>query len=185
MSSNDPFGSADGLNSPVEDPGDRQMVHAFEKEIEFLRCIPMFSCLKDVELARLCQIATFRSYHAGDVLLEEGRTNDLLFMIRRGSVELISQRTGAEPFLQLDRGRFFGQVSMFNPAPASATVRARETVEVMCLRERPLRDLLIAYPEVGVRLMAAIVGDLAKRYHSLVRRLRDLAPDNGESEHDL
>lgn len=185
MSHKEQHAPADAVNSLVEDPGDLQMVRAFKKDIEFLRCIPMFASLKDVELARLCQIATFRTYHAGDVLLEEGRTNDLLFMIRKGSVELVSKRTGAEPFLQLERGRFFGQVSMFDPAPASATVRARETVEVMCLRERPLCDLLIAYPEVGVRLMAAIVGDLAKRYHTLVRRLRDLAPDKSESEHHL
>jgi CRP/FNR family transcriptional regulator len=156
-----------------------RLVSVFKPDIEFLREIPMFANLEDVELARLCQVASHRRYPAGTILLEEGQINGALYMVRKGQVELSRHRTLGEPFVKLGRGRFFGQVSMFDPAPVSATVTAVTNVEVMCLKERPLCDLLIAYPEIGLRLMAAIIRDLAKRYHTLVKRICEIAP----SEH--
>ncbi len=178
--------SAEPSVETLQGKDEARLVDVFRQDVEFLRLMPMFSKLEDVELARLCQVATVRKYDAGSVLLEEGRINDALYMVRRGSVELNSRRTMGQPFLTLGRGRFFGQVSMFDPAPASASVVAKTNVEVMCLRERPLCDLLIAYPEVGLRLMAAIIRDLAKRYHTMVRRVVELTPDlSGLEQHHL
>jgi CRP/FNR family cyclic AMP-dependent transcriptional regulator len=170
------------IETGAEEDEDR-LVGVFKNDIEFLREIPMFANLEDVDLARLCQVAHVRRYPAGAILLEEGQMNDSLCMIRKGSVELIHRRNHGVPFLKLGRGRFFGQVSMFDPAPSSATVQAVTNVEVMCLKERPLCDLLIAYPEIGLRLMAAVVRDLAKRYHTLVRRVHDLDVEVGGLAH--
>jgi CRP/FNR family transcriptional regulator len=163
------------INTETPSPLDEEarLVTVFRDDIEFLREIPMFTNLEDIDLARLCQVATHRSYSRGDLLLEERQVNDTLFMVRKGFVELSSHHTSGEAFLKLGRGRFFGHVSMFDPAPSSATVTAVTNVEVICLRERPLCDLLIAYPEVGLRLMAAVVRDLARRYHTLVKRIQD------------
>lgn len=165
------------MDERIHSQDEALLVDTFHDGIAFLREIPMFANLEDVELARLCQIATTRRCPAGTVLLEEGQMNDALCMIRKGIVELYSHAAPDEPFMKLGRGRFFGQVSMFDPAPASASVVARTKVEVMSLREHHLCDLLIAYPEIGVRLLAAIIRDMARRHHTMMKKMRELSPD--------
>ena len=182
MNSNpvNPTPMADTNLSDADD--ESRLVRVFQKQVEFLRSVPIFKNLEDIDLGRLCQVATVRRYPADSVLLPEGQMNDALYLIEHGTVELSSRRTNGEPFLRLGHGRFFGQVSMFDPAASSATVTARTNVEVMVLRERPLCGLLVAYPEVGVRLLAAIIRDMARRHHTMIKRLRELAPSDMEHE---
>src|ERR1051325_8065356 len=73
-----------------------RLVAVFKTEIEFLREIPMFANLEDVELARLCQVASHRRYPAGTVLLGEGQVNGVLYMVRKGFVELSRHHTHDE-----------------------------------------------------------------------------------------
>jgi CRP-like cAMP-binding protein len=149
-----------------------QLIKSFRSDITFLRTIPMFADLADIELARLLQVASFRDFPAKTVLLEEGVMNDALYLIRKGSVEFFHYGKNPEPFLTLGRSRFFGHVSMFDPAPASATVRAATDVEVICLRSSALNSLLLAHPAVGTRLLMAIIQDLAKRHRQMMQELK-------------
>ncbi|MCX6901461.1 MAG: cyclic nucleotide-binding domain-containing protein [Verrucomicrobia bacterium] len=150
-----------------------KLVNDFRDEIAFLRTIPMFDALGDVELARLCQVTARRQYPAGSVLLAEGDFNDALYLVREGTVGLFHPAAAPKPFIELGRGRFFGQVSMFDPAPSSATVRSCTDVEVMCLRARPLSDLFIQHPGTATRLLMAIIQDLAKRHRAMLQRVKD------------
>ncbi|MBI5393843.1 MAG: cyclic nucleotide-binding domain-containing protein [Verrucomicrobia bacterium] len=151
----------------------QELVGDFRGEIAFLRTIPMFDELEDVELARLCQVTARRQYPAGSVLLAEGDLNDALYLIREGTVGLFHPAAAEKPFIELGRGRFFGQVSMFDPAPSSATVRSCTDVEVMCLRARPLADLFIQHPGTATRLLMAIIQDLAKRHRAMLQKVKD------------
>ena len=155
----------------TEDP--KKLVEDFRGEIAFLRTISMFDELEDVELARLCQVTARRQYPAGSVLLAEGDLNDALYLIREGTVGLFHPAAAEKPLIELGRGRFFGQVSMFDPAPSSATVRAITRVEVMCLRTRPLGDLFIQHPGTATRLLMAIIQDLAKRHRVMLQKVKD------------
>jgi CRP/FNR family transcriptional regulator len=147
-----------------------------QSEIRFLRSLPMFAEVDELELARLCQVLARQSYPQGAVLLAEGQINDALYLIREGAVGLFHPATAEQPYLQLERGRFFGQVSMFDPAPASATVRALTPVDVLCLRTRPLGDLFVMYPTVATRLLMAIIQDLARRHRALLQKFETSLP---------
>jgi len=151
----------------------KTLVEDFRSEVAFLRTIPMFNELEDVELARLCQVTARRQHPAGSVLLAEGDLNDALYLVREGTVGLFHPAAAAKPFIELGSGRFFGQVSMFDPAPSSATVRALTRVEVMCLRTRPLGDLFIQFPGTATRLLMAIIQDLAKRHRAMLQKVKD------------
>jgi CRP/FNR family cyclic AMP-dependent transcriptional regulator len=151
-----------------------QILKTFKHDIAFLRLIPMFSVSSNEELARLCQIAAFRKFTAGEIILEEGVMNDTLFIIRDGFVELFHYGSHPEPFLRLGRTRFFGQVSMFDPAPASATVRAATDVELICLSGTVFSDLLLTHPALGTRLLLAVVQDFAKRHRQMIQELKEV-----------
>jgi len=172
----------------MKNPGGEQdaekLVAVFKDDVAFLRSLPMFEELADLELARLCQVASRQSCPQGAVLLAEGQHNDALYLIRAGTVGLFHPATAAKPFLELARGRFFGQVSLFDPAPSSATVRALTDVEVLCIRTRPLGDLFIQYPGTATRLLLAIIQDLAKRYRAMLRKTEGAAPVVFDCDHE-
>ena len=78
-------------------------------------------------------------YERGETILAEGKSIQILWIIVRGRCEVVkTMRKGAEQELAtLDPGAVFGEMSFFNPAPHSASVRALTDVEVMRLsRER-------------------------------------------------
>jgi CRP-like cAMP-binding protein len=162
------------MNEPIppHQTEETQLIRSLRSDISFLRTIPMFADLADIELARLLQVASIRNFPANSILLEEGVMNDALYLVRKGTVEFFHYGKNPEPFLQLGRSRFFGQVSMFDPAPASANVRAATDAEVICLRSAALNSLLLAYPSVGTRLLMAIIQDLAKRHRQMVHELK-------------
>ncbi len=149
----------------------QELVRTFQGQIAFLRTIPMFANLEDAELGHLCRVASTQRYAAGAVLLAEGQHNDALYLVCRGKVGLFHPAAAQHPFLELERGRFFGQVSMFDPGPSSATVRALPEVEAMCLRARPLADLSVHQPGAAMRLLRAIIQDLARRHRSMLQRI--------------
>lgn len=157
-------------------PASERLLKDYATEIAFLRSLPMFAGVSEEELARLCQVAFRRSHAAGAVLLEEGQRNDTLFLIREGAVGLFHPATAEQPFLELGRGRFFGQVSLFDPAPSSATVRARTAVEVLCLRRPAFTDLIVGHPGAGTRLLLAVIQDLARRHRTLLRKMESPMP---------
>jgi CRP-like cAMP-binding protein len=161
----------------------KTLTEAFKSDIAFLRSVPMFKELDDLELARLCQVAARQSCPQGAVLLAKRQHNDALYLIRAGTVGLFHPADAEQPFLQLEAGRFFGQVSLFDPAPSSATVRALTDVEVMCLRTQPLGDLFVQHPTAATRLLIAIIRDLAKRYRALLHKIETPAPVVFDSDH--
>lgn len=164
------------MKTTNQKPSSDELTKAFEKEIAFLRSLPMFAGVDAEELAHLCQVTFLRHYPAGTVLIEERKLNDTLYLIREGRVGLFRPAQAPQPFLELERGRFFGQVSMFDPAPSSATVRACTDVEVLCLRTQALGDLVVGHPGAGMRLLLAIIQDLAKRYRALLNRIEKPVP---------
>jgi CRP/FNR family cyclic AMP-dependent transcriptional regulator len=157
----------------IEGDDNTNLVKSFKSEITSLRQIPMFADLADADLAHLCQVALFRHYPAHSILLEEGVMNDALYIIRSGSVEFLNLGANSKPFLRLGRGRFFGQVSMFDPSPCSATVRAETDADVIILRSKVINELQIARPEVGTRLLMAIIQDFAKRHRSMIQAVKN------------
>jgi CRP-like cAMP-binding protein len=164
------------MKTTSQKPSSDELTKAFEKEIAFLRSLSMFAGVSEQELAHLCQVAFLRFFPTGAVLLDRGQRNDTLYLIREGRVGLFHQAQDAHAFLELERGSFFGQVSMFDPAPSSATVRARTDVKVMGLRAQALGDLVVGHPGTGMRLLMAIIQDLAKRYRTLLRKIESPAP---------
>ncbi|WP_135081203.1 cyclic nucleotide-binding domain-containing protein [Terasakiella sp. SH-1] len=74
-----------------------------------------------------------KEFKKGDYILKEGDPPTYAYILKQGSVEVIKQRTdGGEILLQvLKAGEIFGEMSMVDFLPRSASVRALEDVSVI------------------------------------------------------
>lgn len=101
---------------------------AIEEVARFLRETPPFSLLPDAVLtavSRKMQIEYFPAEH--NVLIRDGAPAQFLYVICRGSVDLLREHDGTVIVLDtLDAGDVFGEVSLIYAQPPIATVRTRE-----------------------------------------------------------
>jgi CRP-like cAMP-binding protein len=74
----------------------------------------------------------------------------------------------------LEGGDSIGEVSVFDPGPASATVRALNHTEVWLISKDSLESLHAANPKVAYRLLSRIATCLSKRWRQMNDRVVDL-----------
>jgi CRP/FNR family transcriptional regulator, cyclic AMP receptor protein len=136
-----------------------------------LRQTPLFSGLDDEAAAALrASMATSR-FRRGDVVFREGDSGDRLFVIVDGKVKLgRSSSDGRENLLAiLGPGQMFGELSLFDPGPRSATVTAVTDVSFETLSHDELVRWLTGRPDVA----RGLLGQLAAR----LRKANDVVAD--------
>lgn len=85
-----------------------------------------------MKVSRRHEVQTFED---GEVVVREGDESREMFIIRRGRVEIQKEIGGKEVRLAtLERGSFFGEMSLLEGLPRSATARALGTTELVILR---------------------------------------------------
>lgn len=82
---------------------------------------------------------TRQTFSPGDILVREGDTNDKMFVILGGELEV---RVGGKPVAKLSEGNVFGELSMIDKEPASGDIVALSAGEFVTLDER--RFLVVA-----------------------------------------
>jgi CBS domain-containing protein len=106
-----------------------------EEIARFLHAHPPFSELPLGVAQRAANVARIEYFAAGTVILEQGGAPAaFLYVVRRGSVELIRKVDGGEEVLDtLGEGELFGYVSLIRGRAPVVTVRAREETLVYLL----------------------------------------------------
>lgn len=146
------------------------MVDKADLDYRFLGDSPLFLGLEDSEIARLVELARIHTFGDGDAIVEEGSKGDSLFLLYSGSIA-ISTRDKAGSKISLatlvDRGAFLGEMSLVDPGPRSATVKAVGGEALM------LELTLEALEEFFEECSEARVVILRNIARVLARRLRD------------
>ena len=93
---------------------------------DVLRQAPLFSALDDEAASALRASMSENRLRRGDVLFHEGDSGDKLYIVLDGKVKLgRTSSDGRENLLAiLGPGQMFGELSLFDPGPRSATVTA-------------------------------------------------------------
>ncbi len=137
-----------------------------------MRRAPLFAALDDEAAAALIDTMSPSHLERGDVLFHEGDQGDRLYVIGEGKIKLgRTSSDGRENLLAiLGPGEMFGELSLFDPGPRTATASALTEVKLLGLGHGDLQPWLIARPEVASKLLAA----LAKRLRRTNEAMADL-----------
>jgi CRP/FNR family transcriptional regulator, cyclic AMP receptor protein len=131
---------------------------------DVLREAPLFRELDDEAAAALRGSLTQTRLARGEVLFREGDSGDKLFIVTEGKVKLgKSSSDGRENLLAiLGPGQMFGELSLFDPGPRSATVTAVTDCVMQSLSHDELLEWLTGRPTVARGLLAQLGSRLRK-----------------------
>jgi CRP/FNR family transcriptional regulator/CRP/FNR family cyclic AMP-dependent transcriptional regulator len=137
-----------------------------------LKSTPQFADLDATELEAVAKCVVPRSFSAGDVLIEEGAPGECLFLVQSGRVKV--EKAGADgPVLlsELGEGAAFGEMSLIETAPTSATVTALSDAEVLTIGRMDLNVLLSWNTILASKMWRAFTLTLSKRLREMNERL--------------
>lgn len=101
-----------------------------------------------------------RSLKAGDVVFREGDAGSTIFVVRKGRVRISKGvRGGQKTFAVLGPGELFGEMSVINGEPRTASAEALEDVTLLELDAARFEKMVLSEPEIAVRILK----NLAKR----------------------
>src|SRR6185437_14588928 len=136
---------------------------------EVVRQAPLFAALDEEAAKALLATMTRIEVPRGDAVFHEGDPGDRLYVIAEGKVKLgRASGDGRENLLAvLGPGEMFGELSLFDPGPRTATATAVSDVQLVGLGNAELQTGLRSNPEVGKHLLQALAQRLRRTNESL------------------
>lgn len=143
-----------------------------EEQVGTLGSSPLFAALDDEEQIALRRTMVEVRLSRGEALFNEGDPGDRLYVVTQGKVKLgRTAADGRENLLAvLGPGEMFGELSLFDPGPRTATATAVTAVTLSGMGHDDLQPLLMQRPEVAGRLLQA----LARRLRRTNEAMADL-----------
>ena len=121
--------------------------------------------LKDLDtdtLGVVAQAASTDTFDTGEDVCREGQSAGGLYLISSGSVRVTKSGADAD-VVMLGSGSHFGEVSLVDDAPRSATVTANERSIIIKIDAGTLHQKLAANTAAGAVFYRAVAKSLAKR----------------------
>jgi len=118
-----------------------------------LQAIPMFQACSQRQLTALARIAEVVEVPAGKVLARAGEAGQEFFLIMDGTahVEVTPKKQ-----VQLGPGAFFGEMSLIDGGPRSATVVAETPLRLLVINRRNFSTLLTEIPDLTLNLLEVL-----------------------------
>jgi thioredoxin reductase (NADPH) len=119
----------------------------------------MFPKLTSAEIDRLLRFGQMQCYSKDQPLFVTGETAPGMFVVKVGRVKMTRRDPLGHlaPIVERGPGNFVGEVGQLSGRPALVDVHAVEDVEALLIPPENLRAVMIAEPELGDRIMRALI----------------------------
>jgi len=128
----------------------------------FVRRVPIFNELRDDFVVRLASVMNELSYPTNYSIFKQGEEGRSLYIVVSGKVKV---HIGETTLAQVEQGKYFGEMAVFDTQPRSATATTLESCECLELTQEQLYDAIEETPEIAVN----IIRELSR----IIRRLND------------
>ena len=144
------------------------MARRSSETADFLKSVRLFAEVAEADLAELAQQLQERSLRKGQVLFREGDAGSEMFIIRRGVMIISKPVTGKveQVLARAEVGDFFGEMSLFDHSPRSATLQAETDAALLALDRASVERLVQVSPRAAAAFLRALV-------QVFIERLRD------------
>lgn len=122
--------------------------------------VPLFSALSKRDLQEVLQASDQVEYAADDEIVTEGRVGREFFLILEGEARVT---TDGKEITTLGAGDYFGELSLLDKGPRTASVVAATDLRVLVLGQREFAGLVDSVSGLAARLLPG-----------LARRLREV-----------
>lgn len=116
---------------------------------QFFASSPVFRSLSTSSIDFLSNRGTLEYFSQGQKIFSQGDSGDGLYLILRGTVEVIVHGTSIK---QLSQGNFFGEISLIANIPRTATIVATEPSVFFKISADSFWEVLVQHMDLGVFL---------------------------------
>ncbi len=130
-----------------------------DKAIDLISSVPLFSECSKKELRAIASAAKEVTHKQGDVLAREGDKGIGFFVIAEGTARV---NVGKSSRARLGPGDFFGEISLLDEGPRSATVTAETPMTLYGLTAWSFRQLVAQNPSIAQKLLRVMADRLRR-----------------------
>ena len=142
-----------------------------DRVLQAVRATPLFRGLSAEDQKRLAALASLKNYERGDFLWRAGDPADLLTIIVKGRVKIVTHGETGDTILELfEEGEPVGAIAVYNYMPYPASVVCMEPVVLLTLPRRDYFELLDRNPDFS----RAIIRELTKLVVAMARKLQEM-----------
>ncbi|MBE9128890.1 MULTISPECIES: Crp/Fnr family transcriptional regulator [unclassified Coleofasciculus] len=141
----------------------------------FVRGVPIFQELRDDFLVRVASVMDELSFPPNHTIVTQGEEGRSLYIVVSG---LVRVHIGDRDLAQLKPGACFGEMSLFDAEPRSASVTTLETCECLMLTQLQLYDAIDETPGIAIniiRLLSRRIRELNNKLNAY--EIKSPAPD--------
>jgi CRP/FNR family transcriptional regulator, cyclic AMP receptor protein len=132
--------------------------------------VPLFANLPSVQLDPLRKDAVRHLYKAGEIIFNHGDLPEHLYIVEEGVIDIVLPAKGEEIILAtLEAGSFFGELSVFDSHPRTATARATMDASLICIPLTSIAALTNRSPTAARQFMSVIIHRLRTADELLAR----------------
>jgi CRP-like cAMP-binding protein len=143
-----------------------------QANLQIVQSVPLF---RDIEpesaLTRLAARLEEVNFPANYTIVEQGTVSDKLFVLLTGRVQV---KIGNLPLTIMTAGVHFGEISLFDGQPHSASIMALEPCTCLVLDRQQMHQAIAESPELGLSLIRGLVGRIRNLNDRLSAWLRGL-----------
>ena len=133
--------------------------------VDLLKGVELFSELNEEQLGMIANLVIVKNYNRDETVVLEGDDSvQALYLIATGSVQVyMTGIDGRETILSfLERGDFFGEMSLIDGEPRSASVRTVTDATLLVIHRESFLSLIRRTPEIAMALMSELCKRLRK-----------------------
>lgn len=142
--------------------------------IGLLKGVDLFSEFSDEQFEMIAGLVVPQNFNRDETVVLEGDDSvQALYLIASGSVQVyMTGADGRETILSfLERGDFFGEMSLIDGEPRSASVRTVTDAQLLIIHREPFLKLIRQSPEIAMGLLS----ELSKRLRKANRQIGSLS----------
>ena len=139
-----------------------------------LKGVELFSELSEEQIGMLADLVVSQKFNRDETVVLEGDDSvQALYLIASGSVQVyMTGVDGRETILSfLERGDFFGEMSLIDGEPRSASVRTVTDAQMLIIHRESFPKLIRQSPEIAMGLLS----ELSKRLRKANRQIGSLS----------
>ena len=143
-------------------------------DIKLLQNVELFEFLTEDDLSKLLPVFEEHHFVADEVIFNEGDAGDTLCIITDGEVN-VSRKIGEDEDLVLakfGKHAFFGEMSLLDEKPRSATVRALIDGSYYVMKRGVFMHLINTDPEMASKMLLALAKVFCNRHRKTSEQLR-------------
>jgi len=122
-----------------------------------LRKIVLFKKLSDLDLEKIKSLGRIKKYMPGEMIFSENTSGNALYIVLSGTVKIFTQ-TGVKKktLAYLKSGEFFGEMSLIDLKPRSASAVALEECELLVIEKKKFNRLLSSDLGIVLNIMRTL-----------------------------